>query len=645
MYNVPNKTGMIISVYIYETHDGCASTEGGAVHMNKKPVKTVKAFVVFLLSVFIVLSGCTVSRTSTMINGITIRISMYNDISYSGWRTYVESKFPDVNFIWENNRNSTQNLIYQAEHGDMADIVMIRRFENDNASALAPYLEDLSGSSLASTFTDGSLIPYTYAGKVCWLPAPGMMESIYVNQTLFEQYGIKIPETLSEFEDACEKFNALGIKGFAVNLSAGYRSTFVLEGLGNVYFSSAEGEQWLDSFHNNSTSVLSENGAVYLAEMLRTFRNKGVLSESDLTLQEVSMFSEFDTNEAAMITAPSDVAYTGKRNTKYTILPCLGDTKEDQTLYTYPVFNTAVSKKVADDSEKQDIVHQILNVMYSEDAQKILAEGTDALFSYNKDIDLPINSLYQPVADLIHDKKCIVRFLNRNMFSASVAAVSSIIKDNADNTEFMTVINHYLSAPQDTIVIGTSSLHAGNQLGEDYPLERSSASVIAQTVKMQTDADAVIIEAKDAAAPIYKGDYTASDLNAAVVDEKLYSAELSEAQMQNVFDAVMTATTTYGYNSQEPMVDYPALSGIKADLSIDGTENTLINLNGTALDQDRTYHVVISQIIMNALTSLRDENAVSFTGIDDTLLSCFTARLQTGRLPEAEQYFKVEAVQ
>jgi len=636
---------MIISVYIYETHDGCASTEGGAVHMNKKPVKTVKAFVGFLLSVFIVLSGCTVSRTSTMINGITIRISMYNDISYSGWRTYVESKFPDVNFIWENNRNSTQNLIYQAEHGDMADIVMIRRFENDNASALAPYLEDLSGSSLASTFTDGSLIPYTYAGKVCWLPAPGMMESIYVNQTLFEQYGIKIPETLSEFEDACEKFNVLGIKGFAVNLSAGYRSTFVLEGLGNVYFSSAEGEQWLDSFHNNSTSVLSENGAVYLAEMLRTFRNKGVLSESDLTLQEVSMFSEFDTNEAAMITAPSDVAYTGKRNTKYTILPCLGDTKEDQTLYTYPVFNTAVSKKVADDSEKQDIVHQILNVMYSEDAQKILAEGTDALFSYNKDIDLPINSLYQPVADLIHDKKCIVRFLNRNMFSASVAAVSSIIKDNADNTEFMTVINHYLSAPQDTTVIGTSSLHAGNQLGEDYPLERSSASVIAQTVKMQIDADAVIIEAKDAAAPIYKGDYTASDLNAAVVDEKLYSAELSEAQMQNVFDAVMTATTTYGYNSQEPMVDYPALSGIKADLSIDGTENTLINLNGTALDQDRTYHVVISQIIMNALTSLRDENAVSFTGIDDTLLSCFTARLQTGRLPEAEQYFKVEAVQ
>jgi hypothetical protein len=67
---------MIISVYIYETHDGCASTEGGAVHMNKKPVKTVKAFIGFLLSVFIVLSGCTVSRTSTMINGITIRISM-----------------------------------------------------------------------------------------------------------------------------------------------------------------------------------------------------------------------------------------------------------------------------------------------------------------------------------------------------------------------------------------------------------------------------------------------------------------------------------------------------------------------------------------------------------------------------------------
>lgn len=613
--------------------------------MNKKRVKTGKVLTAFLLSAFIALSGCSTNAASTSVNGVTVRISMYNDISYSSWRTYVESKFPDVNIIWENNRNSTQNLIYQAEHGDMADIVMIRRFENDSASALAPYLEDLSDNDLTSTFVDDSLLPYTYSGKVCWLPAPGMMESIYVNQTLFEQYGIKIPETLSEFEDACEKFNALGIKGFAINLSAGYRSTFVLEGLGSAYFSSAEGEQWLDSFHNGSTSVLSENGAAYLAEMFRTFKSKGVLDESDLTLKEVSMFSEFDTNEAAMITAPSDVAYTGKRNTKYTILPCLGDTKEDQTLYTYPVFCTAVSKKAADDSEKQKIINQIMDVMYSEDAQDILADGTDALFSYNKDINLPIGSLYQSVAGLIHDKNCIVRSLNSNMFAAAVSAVNSIIEDDVDDAAFMKNLNQKLSAPQDTTVIGTSNIHAGNQLGEDYPLERSSASVIAQTVQLQTEADAVIIEAKDAAAPIYKGDYTSSDLNAAVVEENLYHAELTADQLQDVFDAAMTATTTYGYNSLEPYVDYPAIAGVKAHLSIDGTSNTLMDLNGASLDQNKTYSVVVSQIIINALKNLRNANVNSFQQIDDTLLSCFTAKLKTGSLPSVLQYYEVEAAE
>lgn len=63
------------------------------------------------------LSGCSfLSGEETVQNSReeTVRISMYNDIAYSDWRTYVESRFPDITFIWENNRNSTQNLIYQA---------------------------------------------------------------------------------------------------------------------------------------------------------------------------------------------------------------------------------------------------------------------------------------------------------------------------------------------------------------------------------------------------------------------------------------------------------------------------------------------------------------------------------------------------
>lgn len=98
---------------------------------------------------------------------------MYNDIAYSAWRTYVEKQCPDITIIWENNRNSTQNLVYQAEHGDMVDIVTIRRFETDSAAELAPYLADLGqdNPTLTASFTVGTLDNFTCNDKICWYPA------------------------------------------------------------------------------------------------------------------------------------------------------------------------------------------------------------------------------------------------------------------------------------------------------------------------------------------------------------------------------------------------------------------------------------------------------------------------------------------
>lgn len=93
-----------------------------------------------ILAISLLLSGCgkLSGRGKKSGDGLTVRISMYNDIAYSAWRTYVEKQCPDLTIIWENNRNSTQSLIYEAKHGDMADIVTIRRFETDSAAELSP---------------------------------------------------------------------------------------------------------------------------------------------------------------------------------------------------------------------------------------------------------------------------------------------------------------------------------------------------------------------------------------------------------------------------------------------------------------------------------------------------------------------------
>jgi len=591
-------------------------------------------------------AGCGTGAASSSGKEMTIRISMYNDIAYSEWRTYVEKQFPDVAFIWENNRNSTQNLLYQAKHGDMADIVMIRRYESDSAAELAPYLMSLNKNEQTSSFSEGMLDPFTFDGKVCWYPAPGMVESIYANASLFERSGIKIPETVSELETACTRFRELGIDGLSIEASLGYRSALMLEGFNyGGCFSTEEGKAWLKEFLSGRNTKLPEDVCSQMSSVLRELSDHCVLEKSDLELQTADALSSFDAEKCAMIISGSDNVFTGKTGTDYQVIPCLGRTKDDRVLFTYPVFSTAVSGEDEKNPERKAEVEKILKVMYSPEAQQVLASGADTLISYNTGIELPIGSLYQNLKDLIQEKKTFIRFLNRNMFSASSQAISDIVQDGASDGKVGEDFNSVLNQPADTTVIGKSNVQAGCQLGEVYPLEREAASVIAQSVQKSTGADAVLIEGKSAAGPIYTGNYTEDDLNAAVADEKLWEGSLTGAQLASVFDGSILATTTYRYKALEPLVDYPALAGVKAVLYANGTDNVLQKQDGTALDPAAVYDTVLSQTIYDALQYLGNKNIQSFGEIDLTLQKCVSSGLAAGNLPKPEKYFEMEAAE
>ena len=603
-----------------------------------------------ILAISLLLSGCgkLSGGNKTAGDGLTVRISMYNDIAYSAWRTYVEKQCPDLTIIWENNRNSTQNLIYQASHGDMADIVTIRRFETDSAAELAPYLADLGRDNpeLAASFTEGVLDGFTFNGKICWYPAPGMMEGIYADTSLFDQYGVKVPQTLEELESACSRFEALGVDALSIEASAGFRGVLLLEGFNYAgYFTEGSGKTWLSGFLSGGSPALTEEGGSQLADTLREMKQAGVLEQEDLSTKAADSLTSFDSGKAAMIMNGSDHIYSSKSGAACRFIPCLGKTAADQILYTYPIFSTAVSGEAEKNPEKLAAVKQVLNVMYSGEAQQVLAQNADTLLSYNKGIKLPVGDIYASVSDLIAEKKYFIRFLNRNMFSASTAAVKAMLTGDPSDEEFTEIFNAEITKPKDTTVVGTSNLEAGNQLGEDHPLERSAASVLAQTVQSTTGADVVLIESKCASAPIYKGDYTQDDLNAVIADEPLYEAELTGEQLSDVFNDAILGTTTYAYLNIEPIVDYPALSGMTAFLAANGQDNTLRLPDGSAIDPSVRYHVVISQTIASALSYLQNESAGSFASIPDTLLSAFSGKLSLGALPEAQQYFEVEAPQ
>lgn len=615
--------------------------------MRRNSLKRIWAICAGVLAVALVLTGCAAFPAAfPNENGITLRVSMYNDIAYSDWRTYVASQCPDITLVWENNRDSTQNLIYQARHGDMADLVMIRSFENDSAADLAPYLADLGGDALTATFVRGSLEPFTFNGKLCWYPAPGMMEVLYANVSLFARAGMTLPETVAQMQDVCRRFSEAGLDALSIDAAVGYRCAYLLEGFNYAaHYTQGDGAAWMQAILAGKKAVMSEDTGTRLASMLRDFTQDHVLERVDLTAGMADTRNAFDSENAAMFAFDSDITYQGKTGSDYQVIPCLGETPEDRILYTYPVFSTAVSEEAAADSAKKDAIDQVLQVMYSSEAQQILAQDTDALLSYNEGIDLPVSHQFASVADLIGEKKCFIRFLNRNSFSAYASAVKDIVEDGVSDGQFSADLNEAMNRPLDTSVIGSSDIHAGNLLGEDFPLERSAASVIAQTVRSAVGSDVALVDGKAAAAPLYEGDYTQSDLNAAVADENLYTGELTGAQVQDIFDDVIWATTTYQYHMIEPLVDYPALAGMKAHLSSDGSHSLLLLPDGTGLDPSASYTVVISQNVQFALSYLQNENVNRFIPIGATLQTTLRDQLATGSLPSAEAYFEVEAPQ
>jgi|GEM_PF-484531 len=590
-----------------------------------------------VMSLLLAICFCGCQRQSVNDKEMVIRISMYNDISYSNWRTYVEKHCPsDVTIVWENNRNSTYNLLYQAKHGDMADMITIRRFETDSAVALAPYLMELQDEPLSATFDEGTFNTFSIDGKVYWYPAPGMMEAFIANKTLFDRYGIKVPETIAELEQSCRQWKSLGIDGLSMNFaSGGYRPTAFIEGFGySPYFSRSAGSRWLKDFLDGKTEHLPDEGGAAIEPVLRRLIGCGAIDDDDLQRKSTD---DFEKEKAAITVMGSDTLYQGKAGTVFTALPYWGEDVGDAVLYTYPVFSTAVSKDVRKNPEKKAVVEKILSIMYSQEAQMTLAQGTEALLSYNKGIDLPISDTYASLAGLIKEKRYFIRFLNRNMFSASTKALQTLFSGEP----FTETYNEYLSAPMDNTVIGTSDVDAPITQTSEGMLVSPAASVIAQTIRDATSADVVFIDKKSAAAPIYQGAYTANDLGAILWDVNLYQARLSVSALSRLFDTAILASTTYRYKNVEPLVDYPAIAGMKAVLSKDGIKNTLFLMDGSPLASDATYMVVISQTILDALAYLQDEDVSAFKKMELPASALLKKRLASGMLPKPLRYYEV----
>jgi ABC-type glycerol-3-phosphate transport system substrate-binding protein len=605
----------------------------------------IAAMLAMAISTALLLLGCATGTEKgsdhlTQDGRVIVRISLYNSSSFPEWRAYVEKQCPDVYIQWEDNRNYCSNVVYQAEHDDIPDLVGIRRFESDSADKLEPYLADLSDLPLTQTFNESDLVPFQSDGKQYWLPEPGTVEGFWANETLFKQYGVELPHDLDSLVASCQQMEALGKVPLACSCTQGYSCLALLEGFGSTGFLGTDaGRAWRTSFEQGTATSVDANDFASMMTTLCRLRDAGAITGASASSTPIEVSTQMNLGQAAIALKASDGVLNPNSSYSFAALPYFGQTEADSCLYTYPVFSLAMSKEAAGDASREQACSKVLSAMFGEDAQKILAKGTEGLISFSKDVELPLSSSMESVQPLIEARRYYIRAMNSNTFPAATKAIKALA-DGADSASLVSTLDASLFVVTEPVEVGTSKVAASSKLDESMCSE--AGSVIAQAVRFQTGADIAVIDAREASSPIYRGRYTDVDLQAVAWNGPLYTGRLTGAQVRELLDEEILCSTTFSQGSTEPLVDYPALAGAKVTMQKDGTIEWVADTSGSGIDDGATYSVTISDRIRSALKVRGSGLLGSFSKLDKDLVTCLGDQLASADgLDAPEAYYVV----
>jgi hypothetical protein len=110
-----------------------------------------------------------------------------------------------------------------------------------------------------------------------------------------------------------------------------------------------------------------------------------------------------------------------------------------------------------------------------------------------------------------------------------------------------------------------------------------------------------------------------------------------------LIDQGVVCSTTFSQGSTEPIIDYPAVAGVRVSMRKDGTIGSVESSSGSgALDDDATYSVSISDRIRSALKVRGSDLLGAFSKQDKDLVTCLGEQLVSeGGLGRPEEYYVV----
>ena len=524
-------------------------------------------------------------------------VACWGNQMLDGYAPYLCEQFPQVEFEFVLVTNSTDYYRFRQDHGDMPDILTVRRFALKDAVLLKDYLYDLSNTELANTYYGSYLDSYTYDdGAVNWLPTCAEVDGIIINKTLFDEYNVPVPTEYAGFVAACEAFEAVGIRSFGSDFSADYTCMEVLQGASIPVLQSIEGRKWRQQYESGATHELSEEVWLPIFENFFDFKENVGLGAEDATYPNRTPKDMFSEGKAAMFrgTGADVISFPGRGQDEVLLLPYFGQTEQDNWYLTYPTFQIAASNKGMDNPEREKLILDIMTAMVNQQGQDHISYGKN-MVPYKKDVTLELMPEMDNLKPYVDQNKLYIRLASNEMFRISKDVVQMILNGEVSTPEeALAAFNKELAGEEP----GTEIVaHINTGYSNDFTTEHGNqaASAIANTFRVLSGVDMVFMQSCYVAGDIYSGDYSQKDLGYLAKNDGGWPGlmELTGDQIYTLVETTLSMTDNRGAVCNDSTL-YVS-SGFVMDITKTDTGYTLnaLTIDGKELDRSATYSFLI----------------------------------------------------
>ncbi len=613
-----------------------------------KMIRSLAWVMAVVLMAAMLLAGCGSNGEKTARKNKPLTVYLWDTDLIKDLTPYIHEQMPDkdIEFIAGNNDLDLYN--YFLEHGELPDIITVRRFAGTDAKDLQPYLLDFMSYDVVSEYSSYALQYYKNSeGEVNWLPICGIPQTIIANKDLFDQYGLELPRNYQEYVHACQVFAANGIKPYALDLAEDWSSHEMIQAGGIGELTSLEGISWRSQAEGATGDIAFEDDMwqKVMAETDKALRDSGFTQE-DLSYNTDKAMALFVSGKAAMFHgSPVHMKQCQEQMKAQLVrLPYFSQTTEEGFIYMTPSLHVALNKDLESQPERLNAALQVLECMLSEDGQKLIANG-GSVISFNPKVP----SMAEDMAGLeneILNSEYYIRYSSQKSFAASVKAIQGLLTGtmtpNQAYEAFKAVINSQENKGEE------STVNFANSYGIAWQEKggRPAASAMLNTVRENVGAQLALSPYYYFTSSIYQGECNASRLNLMIANKPdaaaLYLVTLTGAQVKELVEHYLNDMD----NAFHPLNRYelPIASGMKLIVhkSRDSFELKEIMVEGKPLADNEEYELLLADDMAADLEHVRPgEKFAPLPGVN--LSTAWTKAVLGGGQPAApEEYIELQ---